>query len=171
MPVVFDFPGSLELAAKLVRLADRVEDAATARQGSRDDALSPLTFKGPFGRHHRQLADDHDAMIERAQACRESASDWARAWMNAANDHNDEMYQDALVRNRRNNEDKLSRHEELVRSDPEGAYSLPTLGYVWPPRASFRPSGPDYAPQPSVVTGYQFRPSDGDLLPVYGTQP
>jgi len=95
MAITFDFDGSLQLAAKLVALADMVEADATSRQGPRDAALAWRSFRGPYGTAHRAFADDEDEQIELAERCRIAATGWARAWTRAVDDHNDEVCEEA----------------------------------------------------------------------------
>lgn len=85
--VAFDFHGSLELARRLVDLADRWERACTVRHGAVDAALSRWT-----GPHRDVVAQrstvDHARSVEVAAALRDEAGRWATAWAGAVDDQN-----------------------------------------------------------------------------------
>ena len=85
--VAFDFHGSLELARRLVDLADRWERAFTVRQGALDAALARWT-----GPHREVVAQrstvEHSRSVEVAAALRDEAERWAAAWAAAADDQN-----------------------------------------------------------------------------------
>ncbi len=94
-PVVFDYSGSLELARRLVALADQLDDAFLSRRGVFEIALA--AWSGP-SRDHVANALQHELVRGRQVevSLRSEADAWARAWARAVDEHNQLMWRSAV---------------------------------------------------------------------------
>ncbi len=93
--IAFDYSGSLELARRLVALADQLDDAFLARRGVFDLALA--AWSGPRRDHVANLLQ-HELVRARQveMSLRMEADAWARAWARAVDEHNQLMWRSTI---------------------------------------------------------------------------
>lgn len=104
---VFDYPGSLELATEMYRMAASLEAAGATRHKEWNEALD--VWKGNVGDHFGNLiADDESDLTNTASVLREEAGQWARLWANTVDEANRVLAAEAreLLRAHRNKDDE-----------------------------------------------------------------
>ena len=89
--VRFDFEGSLQLARRLVGLADEIDTLMAARVAGAEDALA--TWLGRFATEFAERVNTESSDIATISAdLRVSAEGWALAWKDSMDEQNRRLY-------------------------------------------------------------------------------
>lgn len=111
--LVFDFEGSLELAATMFRVAAALEAAGSSRKLRWDKALD--AWQGNVGDRMRGFRDDDQTDLQRTvDVLREEAGQWAKLWADSVNETNRVLkaeVEDELRRTRKNSDKGFQWHD------------------------------------------------------------